>query len=81
MTDDDIIAAIIRREGGFVDHAADRGGPTKYGITLAVLAAWRGKAVYGADVQALTQEEARRIYQAHYLTPFAAIKNDRERAF
>ena len=28
-----LIDELIEREGGFVDHPADRGGPTKYGIT------------------------------------------------
>ncbi len=35
QTDAQIIDAILRREGGFVDHPADRGGATKYGITHA----------------------------------------------
>ena len=29
-----IIDALIEREGGYVHNPADRGGPTKYGITL-----------------------------------------------
>ena len=81
MTDDPIVSAIMQREGGFVDHPADKGGPTKYGITLAVLAAWRGKAVYAADVQALSEDEARAIYEAKYWMPFVAIKNNRVRGF
>ena len=28
-----IIKEIIRREGGYVNHPNDRGGPTKYGVT------------------------------------------------
>ena len=28
-----LIDELIEREGGFVDHPADRGGPTKFGIT------------------------------------------------
>jgi lysozyme family protein len=32
----DLIDALIDREGGYVNHPADRGGPTRYGITEAV---------------------------------------------
>ena len=31
-----LIDALIDREGGFVDHPADSGGPTCFGITQAV---------------------------------------------
>jgi lysozyme family protein len=67
MTVDDIIDDIIKREGGFVDNQADRGGPTKYGITQATLAAWRGIPVTPGDVEALTVDEAKRIYMALYV--------------
>jgi lysozyme family protein len=33
MTIKQIIAAIIAKEGGYVNHPADKGGPTNYGIT------------------------------------------------
>ena len=33
---DDLIDDLIAREGGFVDHPADKGGPTRWGITQAV---------------------------------------------
>ena len=64
----DIISGILRREGGFVDHPADRGGPTNFGITLGTLAEWRGTDATRDDVEALTEQEAREIYQALYVT-------------
>lgn len=68
MTADEIIDAILRREGAaYTDHAADRGGPTKYGITQATLAKVRGKPVTPADVQNLTEIEARQIYLDRYV--------------
>jgi glycosyl hydrolase family 108 len=33
---DSLIDGLIDREGGFVDHPADKGGPTCFGITQAV---------------------------------------------
>ncbi len=65
---DEILEALIRREGGFVDHPQDRGGPTKFGITLETLAAWRGGPVTSNDVAALSAAEAKRIYLARYVT-------------
>lgn len=62
-TIDDLIA----REGGYVNHPADRGGPTKYGITLATLAAWRKRSVTAEDVEALSIEEAKQIYHDRYV--------------
>jgi lysozyme family protein len=61
-TVDQIIDEIIRRDGGYVDHANDRGGPTKYGITEAVarLHGWRG------DMRDLPENLTRRIYLDQY---------------
>lgn len=84
MTDDDIISGVIAREGGgrFVDRPADAGGPTCWGVDQASLAAWRGTSVTAADVQALTEDEARRIYRARYIhgPGFDLITNDSLRA-
>jgi lysozyme family protein len=61
-----MIDDVIRREGGFVDHPADRGGPTKFGITRATLSHALGRAATAADVAALTPEQARQIYRHDY---------------
>lgn len=58
---------MIAREGGFVDHPADRGGPTKFGVTQATLAAWRGRPVTREQVRDLPVEDARAIYLDRYV--------------
>lgn len=67
MSIEKYIATIIEREGGYVDHPADSGGPTKYGVTLDTLANWRGCEVTAEDVSSLIIEEAYKIYKQNYL--------------
>jgi lysozyme family protein len=67
MTTDDVIDDILSREGGFVDHANDHGGPTNKGITLATLSDWRGRPCAVDDLKALTDNEARDIYRNLYI--------------
>lgn len=59
-----LVAAVIDREGGYVSHKSDRGGPTNYGITQAV-ARDNG---YSGDMRALPRSLAVRIYEARYWT-------------
>ena len=56
----------LQFEGGYSDHPADPGGATKYGITQAVLASWRGRTVTKQDVRDLTRGEADAIYRRNY---------------
>ena len=67
MTLDDIITAIIDNEGRTYENVRhDRGGPTKFGITLGRLRTERGKNVTWEDVRDLTEDEARDIYKRAY---------------
>jgi lysozyme family protein len=82
MTVDHLIDGILEREGGYVNNPADRGGPTKFGITAATLAEWRrlGRPATAAEVKAMKVEEARAIYTWRYIEPFANIPFDELRA-
>lgn len=61
---DGVVAAIIEKEKGYVDHPSDKGGPTNFGITQAVARAngWQG------DMRELPQVLAERIYLGRYIT-------------
>lgn len=70
---EDIITAILVREGWdkYTAHPADKGGPTKWGITLASWRAYKGNAnLFAADVQAITESQAREYYRhVHVIAP------------
>lgn len=57
-----LIDALIDREGGYVSHPSDKGGPTCFGITEAVARAHG----YMADMRQLPREEAVTIYRRLY---------------
>ena len=53
---------LLKHEGGFSDHALDRGGKTKYGITEAVAR----EVGYRGDMQELPLALAKKIYKDRY---------------
>jgi len=57
-----VIASLIDREGGYVEHPADRGGPTCFGITEAVARAHG----YAGPMRQLPRDEAAAIYTRLY---------------
>jgi lysozyme family protein len=57
---------LIKIEAGYVDHPADKGGPTKYGITLPALNEYTGRRNTKSDIQALTEPIAKDIYLKLY---------------
>jgi lysozyme family protein len=62
MDIDALIDALIDREGGYVDHPADRGGATNWGITEAVARA-NG---YAGAMRTLPRATAAMIYRRLY---------------
>lgn len=62
MKVDQYIDGIIEREGGYTDHPADRGGPTKWGITEQVARAYG----YHGRMQDLPRGVAKQIYLERY---------------
>lgn len=62
MNVDKLIDELIEREGDYVDHPADRGGPTRWGITEAV-ARRHG---YTGAISRLPRERAALIYRMIY---------------
>ena len=59
---DALIDGLIEREGGYVSHPADKGGPTCFGITEAVARAHG----YAGAMRELPRDEAATIYRRLY---------------
>lgn len=59
---DRLIEDLIEREGGYVNHPADKGGPTRFGITEAVARAHG----YAGAMALLPRDEAAAIYRRLY---------------
>lgn len=61
-----LINEVLSKEGGYVNHEADKGGPTNYGITQMTLSRYLEKVVTAEEVKALDLETARDIYELRY---------------
>ena len=57
-----LVDELIEREGGYVNHPADKGGPTCFGITEAVARAHG----YAGAMRSLPREDAAAIYRRLY---------------
>lgn len=66
---DDIITDVMKAEGWdtYTNHPNDRGGPTKWGITLNAWSEWRGRDVDANDVKSITEAQAREFYETEYV--------------
>jgi lysozyme family protein len=56
------ITEVIEREGGYVNHPDDRGGPTRWGVTQATAAKYN----YHGDMEHYPVELAFKVYEADY---------------
>jgi lysozyme family protein len=70
---DRLIDEVIGREGGYSNHPADRGGPTRWGVTEQVARAHG----YAGDMRTLPRDRAIAIYRAAYWDApgWAAVAN------
>jgi Putative secretion activating protein len=62
-----IVSNILQREGGFVAHPSDPGGPTNFGITQNTLGRFLGRFATVDDIRNLTEQMARAIYMKNYI--------------
>ncbi len=70
MTFETALPLILAHEGGYSDRPADRGGPTKQGVTQAVYDAYRARS--GAAVRSVRDiegSEVADIYKTQYWQP------------
>lgn len=61
MTFDEAFQRLIGHEGGYVNHPADPGGETKYGISK--------RSYPGEDIKNLTLDRAKQIYKRDFWGP------------
>jgi len=59
---DRLLDEMIEREGGYVNHPADRGGPTNFGITEQVARAYG----FNLDMRLMKRDQAKAIYRERY---------------
>jgi lysozyme family protein len=80
---EEALAFTLGNEGGYVNHPADPGGPTNFGIIQKNLNKWNAAHPdlgFPGDVRALTREQAERMYRTDYwrwdgiASPSIAIK-------
>jgi lysozyme family protein len=57
---------VLKYEGGYSNDAADPGGPTNYGITIADYRQYINPNGTASDVQNMSLSDAQKIYKAHY---------------
>jgi lysozyme family protein len=63
---DTALKALLKHEGGFVNHPADPGGMTNLGVTKAVWEEWLTHPVTEAEMRALTPEKVAPLYRRKY---------------
>jgi lysozyme family protein len=62
----DALRRLLAHEGGYSNHPADPGGPTKYGITIGDYRRYINPNATAADVKAMSIDAAGKIYRERY---------------
>ena len=63
---EDALRRLLAHEGGYSDHPSDPGGPTNFGITLAVYRKYVDPAADAAVMRAMRIDDAKAIYRTAY---------------
>ena len=70
---DDALKALLKHEGGFVNHPVDPGGMTNLGVTKLVWENWVGHPVDEQTMRGLTPEMVAPLYKKRY---WDAVRGD-----
>jgi len=73
---DTAINPIIDQEGGYVNHPNDRGGPTKWGITLNFYQESVDSDATKEDIKNLNKETAKELYKTSFWQPNSFVVGD-----
>jgi lysozyme family protein len=63
---DDSFAAVLKHEGGFVNHPKDPGGMTNLGVTRSAWESYLNRSVTEAEMRGLTPDAVKPFYKAMY---------------
>lgn len=66
---DKVITNTITLEGGYVNNPKDKGGATKFGITIGSYRQFVNKNATIADLQAISSNDAKQFYKQYYFYP------------
>lgn len=61
--------AVLKHEGGFVNHPDDPGGMTNLGVTRTVWQNWNGRKVSEQEMRALTPQDVEPLYRGRFWNP------------
>lgn len=64
-----VIEDLIKQEGGFTNHPNDKGGPTKYGITLNFYQSYVDSNADLETIKNLSKKETKKVYFEHFWRP------------
>jgi lysozyme family protein len=70
---DTALVALLKHEGGYVNHPSDPGGRTNLGVTQRVWEEWIGREATEKEMRALTPAQVGPLYRKKY---WDAIKGD-----
>ncbi len=70
---DEALKALLKHEGGYVNHPADPGGRTNLGVTQRVWEEWVGHAVDEQTMRGLTPDAVAPLYRQRY---WDAVRGD-----